>query len=66
MLLTYFMLTDGRFGVTTEDAVANFKNAEKFIWFQEEHRNSGAWNYLAPRLNFILDEMRNEGRIGRF
>ena len=33
------------------------------MWFQEEHRNSGAWNYLAPRFDIILEELKKEGAI---
>ena len=43
--------------------VSAFKNAVEFVWFQEEHRNSGAWNYLFPRLEYILSEMKKEGKI---
>lgn len=35
-------------------AVKMFTNAKEFVWFQEEHRNSGAWSYLAPRLDIAL------------
>ena len=40
-----------------------YANASEFIWFQEEHRNSGAWNYLAPRFDIILEELKKEGQI---
>jgi 2-oxoglutarate dehydrogenase E1 component len=35
-------------------AVAEFSNAEKFVWCQEESLNMGAWSYIAPRLRDLL------------
>ena len=32
--------------------VAPYKNAQ-FIWCQEEHRNSGAWQFVEPRINLV-------------
>lgn len=43
--------------------VKSYVNATQFVWFQEEHRNSGAWGYLAPRLDFILAEMKKEAKL---
>ncbi|KAH9636118.1 hypothetical protein HF086_008418 [Spodoptera exigua] len=31
-----------------------FKNARKFIWSQEEHRNMGAWSFIKPRFENLL------------
>lgn len=45
-----------------KEEVEIYKNASEFVWFQEEHRNSGAWSYLAPRLEFILEEIKKEGK----
>lgn len=29
--------------------LSKYKNATKFIWSQEEHRNMGAWSFMKPR-----------------
>ncbi|XP_063893768.1 probable 2-oxoglutarate dehydrogenase E1 component DHKTD1 homolog, mitochondrial [Helicoverpa armigera] len=34
--------------------LAKFKNARKFIWSQEEHRNMGAWSFVKPRFENLL------------
>ncbi|XP_049870950.1 probable 2-oxoglutarate dehydrogenase E1 component DHKTD1 homolog, mitochondrial [Pectinophora gossypiella] len=31
-----------------------YKNARKFIWSQEEHRNMGAWTFIKPRFENLL------------
>ncbi|KAK7480383.1 hypothetical protein BaRGS_00028430 [Batillaria attramentaria] len=31
-----------------------YSGAKEFIWSQEEHRNMGAWNFVAPRFANIL------------
>lgn len=31
-----------------------YKNATEFIWSQEEHRNMGAWGFVAPRFHNLL------------
>lgn len=41
----------------------HYPNAKEFVWFQEEHRNSGPWGYLAPRISFVLDWLKSEGKI---
>jgi 2-oxoglutarate dehydrogenase complex dehydrogenase (E1) component-like enzyme len=25
----------------------------KFVWFQEEHKNSGGWTYVEPRIQLV-------------
>ena len=35
--------------------LANYPNAQEVMWVQEEPRNMGAWNYMQPRLQAILD-----------
>jgi 2-oxoglutarate dehydrogenase complex dehydrogenase (E1) component-like enzyme len=41
-------------------------NATEFVWFQEEHRNSGAWNYLAPRIDIALGELKKDGLLKNY
>lgn len=31
-----------------------YPNAE-FVWVQEEHANSGAWGFIEPRFNMIME-----------
>jgi 2-oxoglutarate dehydrogenase E1 component len=35
------------------NTVANVQHASKWVWCQEEPRNMGAWNYIAPLLEGI-------------
>lgn len=37
-----------------KEAVAQFKNVQKFVWCQEEPRNMGAWNFISPRLASLV------------
>jgi 2-oxoglutarate dehydrogenase E1 component len=34
--------------------LANYPNMREVLWVQEEPRNMGAWNYMAPRLTALL------------
>lgn len=36
------------------DVLKSYKNANEFVWAQEEHRNMGAWSFAAPRFERIL------------
>ncbi|KAJ3325518.1 mitochondrial glycerol-3-phosphate dehydrogenase [Blyttiomyces sp. JEL0837] len=48
-----------------KEAVGRFKNAKEFIWLQEEHRNQGAYTFVAPRLQQLLPngaELQYRGR----
>lgn len=36
------------------EAVAPFKNVEKYVWCQEEPQNMGAWRFIYPRLGRLL------------
>jgi len=43
--------------------VSQFPNASNFVWAQEEPLNMGAWSYIFPRLEKILDRrVRYAGR----
>ena len=33
-----------------QQEVVRFKNAKKWVWSQEEHRNQGAWSFVKPRV----------------
>ena len=39
---------------TLQIFLASYPKAEKIIWVQEEPKNMGAWNFLAPRLDKLL------------
>lgn len=41
--------------------VARFNNAQRFVWFQEEPANMGAWNYVAPRIQRMMREKVSGG-----
>lgn len=36
---------------------ANYPNAEKLVWCQEEPKNMGGWSFIAPRLMEALQQM---------
>ncbi len=43
--------------------VSQFPNASKFVWCQEEPLNMGAWSYIFPRLEKVVDRrVRYAGR----
>ncbi len=43
--------------------IGEYKNANEFIWSQEEHRNMGAWSFARPRFENILGlRLRYVGR----
>jgi len=45
------------------ELVEGFPNASKFVWCQEEPLNMGAWSYVFPRLEKVLDrKVRYAGR----
>ena len=40
-----------------------YPQATEFIWSQEEHRNSGAWSFVAPRFeNLVGVKLKYVGR----
>lgn len=46
-----------------KDRVAEFPNAKKLVWCQEEPLNMGAWSYIGPRLQRALGtRVRYSGR----
>jgi 2-oxoglutarate dehydrogenase E1 component len=46
-----------------EALVSQYPAATKFVWCQEEPLNMGAWSYIAPRLEKVLDRrIRYAGR----
>ena len=40
-----------------------YKNATQFVWFQEEHRNSGALSYVLPRISVILEWLHKNQKV---
>jgi len=46
-----------------QQEVVRFKNAKKWVWSQEEHRNQGAWSFVKPRASSLLGiELQYAGR----
>ncbi|XP_017781727.1 PREDICTED: probable 2-oxoglutarate dehydrogenase E1 component DHKTD1 homolog, mitochondrial [Nicrophorus vespilloides] len=46
-----------------QQELAKYKNANEFIWSQEEPRNMGAWTYLKPRFeNLVGKKVKYVGR----
>jgi len=37
-----------------QQEMKKYKNAKKFVWSQEEHRNMGCWSFVQPRFENIL------------
>lgn len=42
-------------GDAIKKVLASYPHAEEIVWVQEEPRNMGAWNYIAPHLTALLD-----------
>jgi 2-oxoglutarate dehydrogenase E1 component len=40
-----------------------YASVEEIVWLQEEPKNMGAWNYIAPRIRELLDQIRPDGRL---
>ena len=45
--------------------IAGYPALRELIWLQEEPRNMGAWNYIAPRLREIVDPALPIAYVGR-
>jgi 2-oxoglutarate dehydrogenase E1 component len=48
-----------------EDILAEYPNAERVIWIQEEPLNMGAWNYVRPLLRELLQDRLPLHYVGR-
>jgi 2-oxoglutarate dehydrogenase E1 component len=48
-----------------ESILKSYSNAKEIVWVQEEHRNQGAWHYLAPIMFMRLAEGQNLHYVGR-
>jgi 2-oxoglutarate dehydrogenase E1 component len=48
-----------------EDILAEYPNAERLIWIQEEPLNMGAWNYLRPDLRLLGEGRMTLHYVGR-
>lgn len=43
--------------------IRKYPNAQDFVWSQEEHRNHGAWSFVAPRFEQVVGcKLRYVGR----
>jgi len=42
--------------IAVKEAIAKYKNAE-VVWVQEEPKNMGAWGFVAPRIEDIMESM---------
>ena len=40
---------------TLKGILANYPRAREVVWVQEEPRNMGAWSYMSPRLQALVD-----------
>ena len=47
------------------EELGRFKQAE-FIWCQEEPRNMGAWQYIEPNIEWVLDHVDAKHRRARY
>jgi len=45
------------------NVLQRYANATEFVWFQEEHRNSGAWSYVCPRISVLLEWLHRNGKV---
>ena len=43
--------------------LSKYSNARQVVWFQEEHRNSGAWSYVQPRISVILEWLHKNNKV---
>jgi 2-oxoglutarate dehydrogenase E1 component len=48
-----------------EEVIAEYPNAERLIWVQEEPLNMGAWNYLRPHLRQLVEDRLTLHYVGR-
>ena len=39
------------------DIIKKYRVASSFVWCQEEHRNMGAWKFIRPRLDGVLEKV---------
>jgi len=48
-----------------EEILAEYPNAGRLIWIQEEPLNMGAWNYLRPHLRLLVEDHLTLHYVGR-
>jgi 2-oxoglutarate dehydrogenase E1 component len=46
--------------------IGRFPNAESIVWCQEEPKNMGAWTFIEPNINWVLDRVTPAGRRVRY
>jgi 2-oxoglutarate dehydrogenase E1 component len=47
------------------DELSRFKKAE-VVWAQEEPKNMGAWSFVQPYIDWVLDQMNRHGERPRY
>lgn len=45
--------------------IQKYPEVNNYMWVQEEPKNMGAWNYLAPQLQDLLPQGKKIGYVGR-
>ena len=52
-------------GVALRDVLGSYPNASEVVWAQEEPENMGAWEFVQPLIDVLLDGRCPLGYIGR-
>ena len=49
-------------GLALTDELTRFPNAE-IIWCQEEPKNQGAWSFVAPNIESVMEQLGRKGLL---